>query len=395
MAKLKEHMLHDIATTFCGRIRFYIPRKDQNGLSSVEKFVLSGKEPFRVFCRIVMNDVTIEELMSKHLHQRYRGNLWWHESSFLDILMLMWARKLRLGSIQCDDNYSKLYNSKNMAGSIDFEELDVDGSRFDRWPEIFKAFPKLVILKVRAENFASMLDVVPTELVCLKEVELTPFDNKANELLTAHAALSGHQVMLPSLDTIHYVNTPLKDITFPGDADGVLSIKHLKIGAETNCCTPFDYSFLPVAQKMFPSLESVEIRASVYCSCLYDNNRAPKLEVAKSFYEALESLNVGFSIKVTYIDRFSCDTKDIAELREFFATKGKVYGTPEKFAVETSVPGKRLTYEATISVVCFDSNPESDSEPGDEIKFWGEEDSDDYLYYNNYDDEDYEDDSNT
>uniref|UniRef100_A0A7E4VWS2 DUF1460 domain-containing protein n=1 Tax=Panagrellus redivivus TaxID=6233 RepID=A0A7E4VWS2_PANRE len=110
MAQLKEHMLREIATNLCHSYRYIRKR-----LITLENFILSGKEPARVFCQIVARNITIRDITSNNLRVLYRGESWWHKRSFLDILMIKFARKVHMDSFRGVYESAKLGYSKLMA----------------------------------------------------------------------------------------------------------------------------------------------------------------------------------------------------------------------------------------------------------------------------------------
>uniref|UniRef100_A0A7E4VWK4 DUF38 domain-containing protein n=1 Tax=Panagrellus redivivus TaxID=6233 RepID=A0A7E4VWK4_PANRE len=288
------------------------------------------------------------------------------ELIFVNLMKLCtrWARKLNVRGFEWLYASPRTGYSKIMAENSDLEELCVDNTRFNDWTAVLKAFPKLVVVRTSARDFASMLLVASTELACLKEVVFCEWpQNKC--IVSAHQALYKHQKKCPNLETLKYVATPLAQIRLPArfpKKGTIPSIKHVKVTDHTvECCSPLNYSALTALQKAFPSLESVEITAHTdcghYCEFFSVSEKLPTID---RFYRTLESLNIGFTIKVTYREKITfCKTQG-NPLHPHFLTKGKVSGTPEKFTVKTSYPGKELIYEVDISQ--FEDYDENDNE---------------------------------
>uniref|UniRef100_A0A7E4VVW5 F-box domain-containing protein n=1 Tax=Panagrellus redivivus TaxID=6233 RepID=A0A7E4VVW5_PANRE len=350
MAQLKHHLIQEMATDLCAREE----AKKRRGvfvtaLSSVEKFILAGKEPFHIFRRIVGNDVTITSVASDSVEMTYRKNwpIWKLESVFLNSLFLKWARKLH-GFCRCLNTSPRTGYSKILAENSDLEELCESDRHMNDWNRILPWFPNLVVLRVHAIEFVRILNWTSTLLPFLRKVVL--IDYRLNrDVLSVHKYLAVHQNRCPNLETIQYNATKLEQMRFPArfrQRNVISSVKHIKITDHVEgCCTPLNFFFLTAAQKTFPSLESVEIEARADCQSLEYLNMTQKGRLVDYFYKAFESLNFGFTIKITFRECVDLFETPVSDLFQYFTTKGKVYGTPKKFTVRTSFPGKELIYE--------------------------------------------------
>uniref|UniRef100_A0A7E4VZ48 NR LBD domain-containing protein n=1 Tax=Panagrellus redivivus TaxID=6233 RepID=A0A7E4VZ48_PANRE len=74
---------------------------------------------------------------------------------------------------------------EDYAENSDLEELCVNNTRFNDWAAVLKAFPRLVVVRTSARDFASMLLVASTELACLKEVVFDEWPQNNHKLRVA------------------------------------------------------------------------------------------------------------------------------------------------------------------------------------------------------------------
>uniref|UniRef100_A0A7E4VWM9 F-box domain-containing protein n=1 Tax=Panagrellus redivivus TaxID=6233 RepID=A0A7E4VWM9_PANRE len=368
MAQLKHHLLREIAIDLCEREanRHFI---NITSLPSIEMFILAGKEPSRVFRRIVEDYVTITFLTFDTVHMTYCALKtvytfhyphrfkwekygWKLDCVYLNNLFIKWARKLKASEWLYAS--PRLGYLKVMTENNDLEELCLEEDRFNFWATIFKAFPKLGVVRTSACDFASMLLAASTELTFLKVVEL----NGTGTLDVAYKALYDHQSKCPNLETIQYRAKWLEEICFP-KSTVVPSIKHIRVTVRYGrCCTPWNFSFLTVFQKAFPSLESVEIVAHKRCCCYTGGqNVTQKLTTMDEFYQAFQSLHFGFTIKIIFREiMLFLEGEELLNnvVHPFFISKGQFFGEPERFTVKTSYPGKQVIYEGDIRLHIYD-----------------------------------------
>uniref|UniRef100_A0A7E4ZWM8 FBD domain-containing protein n=1 Tax=Panagrellus redivivus TaxID=6233 RepID=A0A7E4ZWM8_PANRE len=363
MAVLKDHMLVEIAVDLCARAHPDVPMLVIETLPGVENFMLSGKGPFRTFLRLVIDDVNITSVSSDSIRMECIDSPWtttlqlpasyqWQlKSVFLNTLFMKLVQKLKMGAFEWLYAYPRIGYCEMLAQKSDLKYLYVDNDRFHDWDTIFKAFPRLLYLTVSGNNFASVLFAASMELGLLRQVVLIIKDDES--ALQAHQALSNHRNKCPKLKAIAYVTESLTQIKFPNIGAPVSSIHHLQIITKIKCCTPFDFSLVTAAQKMFPSLNFVHFNARAKCQCNssrpVDNDQ--RLKAVDALYQSFDSLNFGFPVKVIYAIRFKCYEKDVNELRQFFGTKGKVFGRRDRFAVKVSASEKSLTFRVHIKIM--------------------------------------------
>uniref|UniRef100_A0A7E4V8P6 F-box domain-containing protein n=1 Tax=Panagrellus redivivus TaxID=6233 RepID=A0A7E4V8P6_PANRE len=341
MAVLKDHLLREVITDVYAQGP-KVGTRIITGLPIIERFILSGKVPFRVFCQIIMDEVTITFISPGIVRMTYRDDQWMLRSVFLNILFINWARKLKMEAFEWMYGSLRSGYSRILAENSDVTELSVDNNRFNDWATILKAFPNLVFLRTSARNFSSMLFCSSALLVFLKGISL----KNDQSFVDAHEALAKHQSKFPRLETVQYTDASLGQIRFPKNAS-VLSIKHLIIETDVKCCTPWNFSFLKAAENMFPSLKSVEIVATkTIFSCPYSlhDDDDSKLKSFEEFYRAFDALNFGFDVEIYYEESIFAREPVLNKLRQFCATKGKIYGDSQKFTVVTTAPRKRLTF---------------------------------------------------
>uniref|UniRef100_A0A7E4WAQ9 F-box domain-containing protein n=1 Tax=Panagrellus redivivus TaxID=6233 RepID=A0A7E4WAQ9_PANRE len=362
MASLKNHLIRELA-----EIVSLTDDSNEWNDPCTTLFLLSGKEPFYNVRRMVENEVISVSPEEEDVVLEYRECFIWPE--LLKTLMLKWARKL---SITAHEDWLRKYHRegflKVLCENKDIKELSVDGSIISNWAEVFKMFPKLVSLHLTPVQFDQMVLNAPNALAGLEEIGFNFGITKEGGLAEACVALSTHHTKYPSLKVVRFEDLELVEVHYP-DASvitAVPSVKHLKVAANHEYSS-FDISFLTTLQKLFPTLETfvMDVEAELYEEDL-------GLDELEQFYQAFQSLTVGFSIQINCREEFTCFETDGTELREFLATKGTVTEDADTFIVKTCLPGKELTREVKIN--CFNAEEFSDEA--------------DYYNYEDYDDDD-------
>uniref|UniRef100_A0A7E5A204 F-box domain-containing protein n=1 Tax=Panagrellus redivivus TaxID=6233 RepID=A0A7E5A204_PANRE len=324
MASLKSDLLREVAEILC-------LSDDENQWDSPRgtfSFLLSGKEPSVIVRRMIEDEIiNVDENWFPNYDKydikiRYRS---FTVPRFFNMLLLKWARKLEYHAPHvCVLTLPRTGLIKVLCENKDLRELTVTPSSIITWAEAFKLFPKLVSLNLSPLQFEQALLNAPNALTGLEEIDFNftrrPKHPKIS-LADACVALSTHHAKYPSLKVVHFKGLELRKVQYP-DASKIIavpSVEHFKLDIDDKYKS-FDFNFLTTVQKMFPSLETLDMHVK---ADYYEQDMDP--DEFDQFYQAFRSLRLGFCITINSCKELFRFEKDGTEVRERFAPQPRHY----------------------------------------------------------------------